>query len=186
MKMSFIRNISPSKLHYIFVAMLLTSCSSNIPEPISAAPAQQTNITEVQKNPEQSTGLMVRWGGVINKVENLATHTRVEIISKELNDDGEPKVDSSSKGRFIANYSGFVDPIIYKKGEYITIVGKIERVDTELIGEYAYPYPIVSVDSEYLWTELGKEKEKQYYPNYMYDDPWGYPHRSYYRRPYYR
>lgn len=185
-KVSFSTRSSIYGFGYIMLVTLLTSCASNIPEKISSLPAKAINISEVQQNPDQSTGIQVRWGGVINKVENQATHTRVEIISKDLYDDGKPKVDSSSKGRFIANYPGFVDPVIYKEGDYITIVGKIESVDAALIGEYSYSYPVVNVDSEYLWTELNKEKDKVYYPVYRDDfDPWPSYRRSHYRRPYY-
>jgi outer membrane lipoprotein len=174
-----------NRLRYVMLTILLSSCASNIPEQISSLPAQEISISEIQRNPDQFTGMQVRWGGVINKVENQATQTRVEIVSKGLNNSGKPEVDSSSNGRFIASFTGFIDPIIYKKGEYITIVGKIEGVDVALIGEYAYSYPIVKVDSEYLWKELDKEKDKEYHPSYRHDyDPWPYYRRTYYRRPY--
>ena len=173
-----------NRLCYVILATLLVGCSSKIPEQIGSLPLQDISISEVQKDADAFTGLQVRWGGVISKVENLATQTWVEIVSKDLNKGGKPEVDGSSNGRFIANFSGFADPIIYEKGAYITIAGKVEGISVALIGEYSYSYPIVRVESVYLWTELNQVVEKEVYPRYR--DPWPYYHRPYYHRPYYR
>ncbi|MEW8622042.1 MAG: Slp family lipoprotein, partial [Candidatus Thiodiazotropha endolucinida] len=114
-------------------------------------------------------------------VENLAQETRIEILSRPLDDEGKPKDDSRSIGRFIARIEGYLEPEEYPKNREITITGNIVEVVQKPVGDYPYPYPVVEVEAYHLWPE-----EKVYTHPYYYDpfyDPFYYP---YWRRyPYY-
>jgi outer membrane lipoprotein len=113
-------------------------------------------------------------------VENKTNFTWVEIVSRRLNDKGKPSSDDDwSGGRFIAQFDGFVDPTIYTSGKLITVVGPITGFTTREIGAFTYQYPIVEVDTSYLWPPA---PDPIYYPPpYWYYDPW-YP----YYYPYHR
>ncbi|MES9968793.1 MAG: Slp family lipoprotein [Candidatus Thiodiazotropha sp.] len=161
--------------------LLLAGCASNVPKVIGTPPAGNIQVDEVQQRQQQFLDAKIRWGGDIISVENRETETRIEILSRQLNDEGEPKGDSRSIGRFIARIEGYLEPEEYPKNREITVTGRIVEVVEKAVGDYPYPYPVVDVEAYYLWPE-----EKVYAHPYYYDpfyDPFYYP---YWRRyPYY-
>lgn len=160
---------------------LLSGCASKVPRVIGTPAAGDIRVDEVQQHQQQFTHSKVRWGGDIISVENLPQETRIEILSHPLDDEGKPKDDSRSIGRFIARIEGYLEPEDYPKNRRITITGKLTEVVEQAVGDYPYPYPVVEVEAYYLWPE-----QKVYSHPYYYDpfyDPFYYP---YWRRyPYY-
>ncbi len=116
---------------------------------------------------ESYSGQRVRWGGSIIAVRNLPDNTEVEVLSRPLDSDGEPRADADGAGRFIARVAGFVDPAEYAKDRLLTVVGLIDGVETRDVGEYPYRYPVIAVSSRYLWPELEPDP-------YPYGNPWYY------------
>ena len=169
------------------MAFILSGCASQVPVPISQMPPGNLMLPEVQANPEAFIGSTVRWGGVITRVENQATQTWIELVSRELNKNGQPRTDGKSDGRFIASFQGFADPAVYGTGRLLTVIGTIDTQTTRTIGEYAYSFPVVNVTSSYLWP-VETEPVRYEYPPPWYYDPWPFYHRPYpywpYRGPY--
>jgi outer membrane lipoprotein len=165
----------------VFVIAIMGGCASNPPEAISKIPAENPSLADVRLDNDQYIGAEVRWGGEISKVENRADQTWIEIVRRQLWDDGKPKTSGNSDGRFIASFTGFADPVVYEVGRLLTIVGTIENKIERPIGEYDYVFPIVTVEGSYLW----KANTVAQYPNYP--PPWWYyDSRFYYPGPYYR
>ncbi|MES9993771.1 MAG: Slp family lipoprotein [Candidatus Thiodiazotropha sp.] len=168
----------------ILMLLLLAGCASKVPKVIGTPPAGgDIRVDEVQQRQQQFTNSKVRWGGDIISVENLAEETHIEILSRQLNDEGKPKQEGRSIGRFIARIEGYLEAEEYPKSRQLTVTGSLLEVVKKPVGDYPYPYPVVEVEAYYLWPE-----EKVYhhpYP-YYYDpfyDPYYFP---YWRRyPYY-
>lgn len=164
--------------------VILGGCATQVPAPISTVPAGNLTVAEVRAGPDRFTGSEVRWGGVITKVENKSSQTWIEVVSRELKSNGQPRVNSGSRGRFIASFPGFVDPVVYSTGQLLTVVGTVEGETTRPIGEYAYLFPLVAVSSSYLWPEQGEPVRHEYYPPpWWYYDPWPYYPQPFYHRP---
>ncbi|WP_316368064.1 Slp family lipoprotein [Candidatus Thiodiazotropha sp. CDECU1] len=165
----------------ILCLLLFAGCASNVPKVIGTPPASNIQVDEVQQRQQQFIDAKIRWGGDIISVENLATETRIEILSRQLDDEGKPKQESRSIGRFIARIEGYLEPEEYPKNRELTVTGTIQEVVEKPVGDYPYPYPVVAVEAYYLWPE-----DKVYAHPYYYDpfyDPFYYP---YWRRyPYY-
>ena len=165
----------------ILAIALIGGCASKPPEAISKIPADNPSLTSVRLDLDQYMGAEVRWGGEISKVENKADHTWIEIVRRQLWGDGKPRTSGKSDGRFIASFTGFVDPVVYEVGQLLTVVGTIEDKIKRPIGEYDYVFPIVTVEGSYLW----KTTSVAQYPNYP--PPWWYYDlRFHYPGPYYR
>jgi outer membrane lipoprotein len=160
---------------------VLAGCASKVPKVIGTPPAGDIRVDEVQQHQSQFSNARVRWGGDIISVENLADETHIEILSRQLNEEGKPKDGSRSIGRFIARIKGYLEPEEYPKNRQITVTGSIVEVVKKPVGDYPYPYPIIDVEAYYLWPE-----QKVYPHPYYYDpfyDPYYFP---YWRRyPYY-
>lgn len=169
--------------HYfplLLAALLLGACST-VPENISSPAVSAVTLSQATENPARVKGTQVRWGGTIARVENRQQQTRVEIVARELYDDGEPKKSDQSLGRFIAEIKGFLDPAIYAVGRNFTVVGTLAATMQGKLGEMNYTYPVVETDSYYLWP-LAEEPCETCAPWYY--DPW-YPWGPYRRYPYY-
>ncbi|NJN45453.1 MAG: hypothetical protein HC808_02010 [Candidatus Competibacteraceae bacterium] len=70
-------------------------------------------------------GVRVRWGGEIAGVENQRAETWLEIVEHPLGRSGRRVTSAPAKGRFIARFSGFLDPAIYAAGRQITVIGTL-------------------------------------------------------------
>jgi len=164
----------------LLAALLLGACST-VPENIRSPEITAVSISQARENPTANKGTRIRWGGTIAKVENRQQQTRVEIVARELYDDGEPKQSDHSLGRFMAEIEGFLDPAIYAVGRNLTVVGTLSGITREKLGEMNYNYPVIKAESHYLWP-LREEPCETCAPWYY--DPW-YPWGPYHRYPYY-
>jgi outer membrane lipoprotein len=174
------------KLNLVIIAIaILGGCASKPPAAISKIPPENPSLTRVRMDVDSFIGTEVRWGGVIGKVENRATHTWIELVRQKLRDDGKPRADDRSDGRFIASFEGFVDPVVYEVGRPLTVVGTIEAKTERPIGEYDYLFPIVAVEGSYLWKAATKYRDPYYPPPYWYYDLRFYHPWPYHRHPRY-
>jgi outer membrane lipoprotein len=167
----------------LFSTGMLVGCATQMPVPIREKIATNPTIQEVAHNVDAYKGQRVRWGGMIQNVENRKSETIIEIVGRDLDKSGRPIESDKSTGRFLANKSGFLDPAIYAKGRSLTVVGTIETGVKRDIGEFSYFYPEVKVDTYYLWEKI----QPRYVDPYWYDPwypwyPYGYP---WWWRPYY-
>jgi outer membrane lipoprotein len=165
----------------VIVIAITGGCASKPPEAISKIPADNPTLTNVRLDIDQYIGAEVRWGGEISKVENKADKTWIEIVRRQLWGDGKPKTSGNSDGRFIASFTGFVDPVVYEVGRLLTIVGTIEDKIKRPIGEYDYVFPLVTVEGSYLWKATTVAQYPYYPPPW-----WYYDLRFHYPGPYYR
>ncbi len=156
---------------------LLSACASKPPSAISMIPAENPTLTRVRMDIDAYIDAEVRWGGVITKVENKTDRTWIEIVRQDLSSNGRPIGSGRSDGRFIASFDKFLDPVVYKSGRPLTVVGRIEAGITRPIGEYDYLFPMVAVEGSFLW-EKRVPAPAQPSP-WLYYDPW------YHRWPYY-
>lgn len=170
--------------HSGFALLLLISggCASNPPSSISQAEVDDLSLAQVRGAGDTYLESTVRWGGVITEVENKADRTWVFLVDRELRDHEQPITDSASDGRFIASFNGFIDPLVYKVGRPLTVVGNIEGSTVRAIGEYDYQFPIVNVRDSHLWAEAIKTRVYYPPPPFWYYDmyfyrPYSPPHR---------
>jgi outer membrane lipoprotein len=175
-------------VYMLSIAALLGGCASVVPEAIRQAPPGDARIAEVRRDPSSFIGATVRWGGHVVSVRNRRDETVVELVGRRLDDEGRPREEDASEGRFLARVPGFLDPSIYSAGRELTVRGKVERAVEESIGEHRYVYPQVAAEHTYLWPPRPAPLPPHYYDpwwNPWY--PWGWPYYPYpYYPPHYR
>jgi outer membrane lipoprotein len=161
----------------------LSGCASKLPQSIVQAPVEPVAVTQVQKTPQPFLGRDVRWGGEILEVANAEDHTDVLILGRELGRKGEPVVDGQVDARFIARFEGFMEPAVFPRDKRLTVSGVITGVEQRKVGEFSYPYPVVTVRESHLWPDPRPRDDYRYYygPYYgwgpYYRHPWwGYPY----------
>jgi outer membrane lipoprotein len=162
------------------VLLLLAGCAtSRVPEAIRESPPRPVAVAAAQRSPNDFLGHRVRWGGTIIAVHNRERTTEIEVLSRPLGADGEPREEEPGEGRFIVLLEGFADPADYPKKRLLTAAGTLVRVETRPVGEYPYPYPVVTAGSLYLWPEPPPPPPPWYYADPWYS-PWYRPWRPWY------
>lgn len=164
-----------------FGAALLSACST-VPETVGFE-QQNTSFVRVAQAPEAFVGNQVRWGGVVARVENLEQDTLVEIVNLPLDSRARPLGNANTAGRFIARVQGFLDPMIYKQGKEITVVGILNDPMPGQIGQHRVDFPVVDSTGHHLWE---KRPARVYVSTYSTWDPFWFGSIGYrWRYPYY-
>lgn len=170
-------------LFHLTTILLLFGCAVQPPAPISRIPPGNISVSEVRSDISRFKGIEVRWGGEISRVDNKENHTWIEIVSRELQKNGQPQSEGHSGGRFIASFKGFADPMVYQVGMQLTVLGVVEEKTSRTIGDYEYAFPVVSVTGSYLWPVVVETVDYDR-PPWWYYDPWPFYPWPYYP-PYY-
>lgn len=149
----------------------MSACSTHIPPEIKQPLEGSPGVGEVRDSAEAFLSQKVRWGGVIVDIENKQKSSALTIVAFPLNDDGEPRVSDQSVGRFIAIVDEFLEPMVFSPDREVTVVGKLLKMQTKDIGEFAYEYPVVQVENYFIWPA---KEDPVYvdYPPYWWYDPW--------------
>lgn len=133
------------------VVAALAGCVSPQPAP-SSADLEISTVSPEEVRRTQATGSVVRWGGTIAGITNEADgKTVVEIVSRSLYSGGRPVHNDRSAGRFIGEFSNFLDPEIIRAGRDITLVGTVSGIRDGKIGDANYRFPVVAVDTYRYW-----------------------------------
>jgi len=159
---------------FIFVVLIFFGCAAQPPVPYSKTPVARVSVAEVRADVAHFTGTEVRWGGAISRVDNKTNETWIEIVSRQLRTSGQPRDAGKSSGRFIASFKVFADPVVYKIGQQLTVLGSITGQTKRPIGEHDYLFPMVTVTASVLWPVEPDPAYYDYPPPFWYYDPWPY------------
>jgi outer membrane lipoprotein len=166
-------------LKLIFVCLLgsLFIGCANIPASLVVSEETPlTNFTNVRANADSEVGKIARWGGVIAKVENNADNTMLEVVHFPLTSSTRPKKKDQTQGRFRLYFSGLLDPIIYKEGRSITVLGEITPTESGKIGEHEYNYPVLKASYVHLWKDIQRvDIRVSHNPHWYSPSYWHYP-----------
>jgi outer membrane lipoprotein len=173
--------MNPSVIQRLLLSvtvLLAAGCATQVPPSIREAPPSALLPAQVAQAPQAHLQAGVRWGGTILAVHNRARVTDIEVLSLPLDGRGEPRLGRPTQGRFLARIDGFVDPAEYPSDRPLTVSGKIAGVETHPVGDFPYPFPVVSVQEWHLWPEPlpvyppGWGPWPWYDPWYPFYDPW--------------
>ncbi|WP_290651159.1 Slp family lipoprotein [Aquisalimonas sp.] len=145
-------------------ALFLTGCAGtgSIPDTIREAPPQEVTFEDVRDDADRARGEKARWGGQIAGIEHGPTYTRVEIVTRPLERRGRPETDGDETfGRFIARVDSFLEPDIYTRGRPITVTGTVEGVESGLIGDFEYPFPVIRAFDHHLWETARQSRQRE-------------------------
>jgi outer membrane lipoprotein len=132
----------------LLTVVLLAACATQ-PQPLQGEFAE---VSPQDAATQDSTGVVVRWGGRVIRTEPLDNKTCFEILSTRLDTYGRPYwATDDVGGRFIACRTGFYDPAVFEPNREVTFTGRIEGYDTRKIGGHDYRFPRVAADVVYLW-----------------------------------
>ena len=157
-----------SKLGFFVLLFLITSgCAYPISENLRQEAQKDLSFSMVFEDPMAYRGTIVIWGGKVIKTLNRKQGTEILVLQIPLNWRERPEEDDSSRGRFIAKSSGYLDAAVYTAGRKITVAGEVVGKETWPVGEIEYTYPVVTIKEIHLWP---REEANIYVPPYYYED----------------
>ena len=167
----------------IVMAFSLTACTT-LPDKLQTAEGESLVPYIQPENQYQiNQGKQARWGGIIADVKNFKNETLLEVVYFPLNASGRPKVKDKTDGRFRAYIEGFLDPMVYKKGKSITVLGKLANRESGSIGEHEYLYPVIKSDYVHLWKDIQRVDVRIQHQRYWYSPYHWYRPYPYVRTP---
>lgn len=132
------------------LALLLVACAS-VPESVRGPTDPSITLSAVRGNEGMINGQLVRWGGLVARVQNKDNQSWIEIVEQPLNSWGRPIGGNQTSGRFIAVFGGFLDPLIFQTGREITVVGSLQPAVEGKIDDQPYKFPVLSGSGYHLW-----------------------------------
>lgn len=139
-----------SGLLLLLIAALATSGCATTP-PLDASGTWAGLKPYQIGNEPQFDEQVVLWGGMIVEVENRERSTEVTVLAYPLDQRQQPKLESASEGRFIAVLPGFVEPLDYPQGRFVTLRGRMFGTRAGSIQQREYVYPLVQVQAAHVW-----------------------------------
>lgn len=132
------------------LAVFIAGCAPVISKSVLESADRTVEFTVLAKDPDSYRGKTVILGGVVIRVENLEDKTVAEVLDTALDGSLKPVNIDESEGRFIVEFTGFKDPVVYT-GRLITVVGKVLGSRSREIGKKLYTYPVIAPVEHYLW-----------------------------------
>jgi outer membrane lipoprotein len=100
---------------------------------------------------EGHEGERVVWGGRIVAIENLSEATELTIVSYPLDRGDRPRLRSEPGVRFILVESGFLEPVQYAPGRYVTVLGTVDGLAERAVGQSLRDHPVLLAERIHLW-----------------------------------
>jgi outer membrane lipoprotein len=136
------------RLSVLFAVAMLAGCAAPV---FKDAPPAVATPNEVASAPERYHDAGVVWGGKILGVRNRADTTEVEIVAYPLDRAQRPDPGAETLGRFVISLPGFVEPLDFPSGRYLTLQGRVSGTQVARIDEHDVVLPIVAEANVHLW-----------------------------------
>lgn len=140
-------------LFKVFCAALclstLAACASSpvAPETEPVLPLGPAHVLEEKSQP----GDRVIWGGRIVAVRNLTDHTELAVVSYPLDRADRPRLAEEPGVRFLVRRSGFLEPVQYAPGRFVTVLGTVAGIEHAEVDEYRLAHPVLTAERLHLW-----------------------------------
>lgn len=100
---------------------------------------------------QSDIGDRVIWGGRILAVRNLADFTEIHMVSYPLDRGDRPRVDREPGVRFVLRQPGFLEPVQYARGRYVTVLGTVAGIEPVAVDEFMLDQPVIDGERIHLW-----------------------------------
>lgn len=128
---------------------MLAGCVS--PPVFKDAPGASPAPAEVAAAPERYHAADVVWGGKILDVRNRADTTEVQVIAYPIDAAQRPDQRAPTEGRFIVVLPGYVEPLDFPAGRFLTVRGHLDGTRVGRVDDHDYVYPLLRRDALHLW-----------------------------------
>ena len=145
----------------VLLGAILALAGCVAPRPVLDTAGADPDLTPgaVRARPSASVGEQVIWGGGIIATENLASGSRLELMTYPLDADLRPDRGAEPRGRVLVVHDGYLEPLDFRQGRPVTVRGTVVDITTATIGERRERYPVVRADALHLWPPAPDRRE---------------------------
>jgi outer membrane lipoprotein len=94
----------------------------------------------------------VIWGGRILETANLESVTEILVLALPLTGGHVPRIDEESVGRFVIRVDGYLEPMDFAPGRYVSMAGLLAgTTDAWAYEGVAVSVPLVRSSQVHLW-----------------------------------
>ncbi len=133
----------------ILVGFLVGGCASS-PFDTGGRSVAELQPAEARERPEAS-GARVIWGGRVVGVVNAGEVTELEVLSLPLGPGDRPRRNRDGGARFVIHHRGFLEPMTYAPGRYVTAFGRFAGIESRQVGEFPLDHPVLQAEQLELW-----------------------------------
>ena len=150
---------------------ILSGCSHVMSDAGLSTVDRSIIYADIKMNPETLAGKNVIVGGIIADNISSGDVVQLEVAQLELLSNGVPDEFSASAGRFLAISGELLDPLIYRPGLLVTIIGEIKGQKILKLEGVDYRYPLISAKEIRLFraSDLSPSRTANPYQNQMGD-----------------
>ena len=173
-------------LAMITATVFFCGCTTIISEQSRKLVDTDADFSRIRATPEAYIGKHLLIGGRIVATRNSQGGAQLEIVQFDLDYSLAPLNPFRSYGRFIATSNDFLEPLIYKRGMLITLVGEVKGKQTQRLDDMDYTYPVITMREWYLWPGSEPNGGDIYPPQTPQYDPYnyGYGYEPFLPRPF--
>jgi outer membrane lipoprotein len=131
-------------LFFFVMVANLGGCSHVMSDVGVAAVDRSITYADIKTNPEVHAGKKVMVGGIIAVTRSSGDVTQLEVTQLELLSNGVPDETSTSAGRFFVVSGELIDPMQYRPGLLVTVIGEIKGQKVQKLDGADYRYPVFS------------------------------------------
>lgn len=134
-------------------ALLLTACAVTPPFDSAKLSGADRTLSYQQAVTDSAAlrGRRIAWGGSIIETRNLSQYTEVVVLAYPLDAQTRPLTSSSALGRFALIWPGYLESADYAPGRWLSVIGDLDGLRDELVGESRHSYPVIQAQYLYLW-----------------------------------
>ncbi len=145
----------------IWLLLFSLGCATGISRQVRSQVTYTGPFSDVQKAPDKYMGEIVILGGKILNNKASQVSSELTVLHLPTGSGNRPKDNDQSEGRYLIQTDQFLDPAIYKKGDLLTVAGKLSGSEFRTIGGFDYIYPKLKAIEIKLWP-----KEDHNYPRF--------------------
>ncbi|MDT8448888.1 MAG: Slp family lipoprotein [Wenzhouxiangellaceae bacterium] len=122
-------------------------CASS---PFDGRDASGLSPAEALENPDR-VGAPVLWGGRVVGIVNAGDHTDLEVIALPLAYGDRPRRNADGGARFVIRQPGFLEPMTYAPGRFVTAYGIFSGIEKRAVGDFPVDHPVLESEQLELW-----------------------------------
>ena len=98
-----------------------------------------------------AAGARVIWGGRVVGIVNQDDATELEVLALPLGPGDRPRREADGGARFVILHPGFLDPMTYAPGRYVTALGRFTGIESRSVGAFPLDHPVLVAEQIELW-----------------------------------
>lgn len=135
---------------YALAVLAVALVAACVASPFDGRDASGLSPSAALENPDRA-GAPVLWGGRVVGIVNAGDHTDLEVIALPLAYGDRPRRNADGGARFVIRHPGFLEPMTYAPGRFVTAYGIFSGIEKRPVGDVPVDHPVLDSGQLELW-----------------------------------